>query len=64
MELSEIRGKKLEELKALEESLHRQVTDLRLKWMVGNVTDTTAIRKIKKDIARVLTVQQEKRRKK
>lgn len=62
MELNEIRAKKAEELKELEENLRRQVSDLRLKWMVGSVTDTTALRKVKKDIARVLTVQREKQK--
>ena len=62
MELNEIRAKKAAELKELEENLRRQVSDLRLKWMVGGVTDTTALRKIKKDIARVLTVQREKQK--
>lgn len=62
MELNEIRAKKAEELKELEENLRRQVSDLRLKWMVGSMTDTTAIRKVKKDIARVLTVQREKQK--
>lgn len=62
MELNEIRAKKAEELKELEENLRRQVSDLRLKWMVGSVTDTTALRKVKKDIARVLTVKREKQK--
>jgi len=62
VELNEIRAKKAAELKELEENLRRQVSDLRLKWMVGGVTDTTALRKIKKDIARVLTVQREKQK--
>lgn len=59
MELNEIRGKKGDDLEALEHKLRQEYRNLRLKLMVGNLADTTALRKIKKDIARVLTVKNE-----
>lgn len=59
MELSEIRAKNAQDLEVLEELLRRNLADLRLKLMVGSMTDTTALRKLKREIARVLTVHRE-----
>ncbi len=62
MELNEIRAKKVSELGALKDSLRRELSVLRLKRMAGALTDTTAIRKLRKDVARVLTVEREQKK--
>lgn len=63
MELKEIRTKKVDELVALEEKLRQDLSGLHLKKMTGNLTDTTSMRKVRKNIARVLTIKGEMLRK-
>lgn len=59
----ELREKKPEELVALEAQLRSEVETLVVKMRSGQVQDTSKLAKTKKDIARILTLRGEQKRK-
>jgi large subunit ribosomal protein L29 len=60
--LKEIRGLSDEELQQKLNELRSELIRLRTQVVTGTIKDTMAIRNIKKNIARILTVLNEKRR--
>lgn len=60
--LKEIRGLSGEELQQKLNELRSELIRLRTQVVTGTIKDTMAIRNIKKNIARILTVLNEKRR--
>jgi len=63
MKASEFRAMTNEQLEEQLKELHTEWRDLRFAEAVGNLTDTARTRQIRKDIARILTVQSEPERK-
>ncbi|MDO8462445.1 MAG: 50S ribosomal protein L29 [Deltaproteobacteria bacterium] len=61
--VKELREKKPEELVAFEAQLRSEVATLTVKMRTGQVQDTSRLSKIKKDIARILTLRSEQERK-
>jgi large subunit ribosomal protein L29 len=59
MRPSELRGMTEEELEARLKELHTEWRDLRFQDAVGNLTATSRIREIRKDIARIHTIRTE-----
>ena len=64
MRASEMRHKSPEELDTLERDLSEQIFALRLQQVTGQLESASKIRTIKRDLARVLTVANEKKREK
>jgi large subunit ribosomal protein L29 len=64
MRASELRHKSPEELDTLERDLSEQIFALRLQQVTGQLESASKIRTIKRDLARVLTVANEKKREK
>ena len=62
MKASEFRAMTDEQLEEQLKELHSEWRDLRFAEAVGNLTDTARTRQIRKDIARILTVQSEPER--
>ncbi len=62
MDPKELREKSLEELREEEQRLRRELFDLEFKNGTRQLLDTASITKAKRDIARVLTVLNEKNR--
>jgi large subunit ribosomal protein L29 len=62
MKASEFRAMTNEQLEEQLKDLHTEWRDLRFAEAVGNLTDTARTRQIRKDIARILTVQSEPER--
>jgi large subunit ribosomal protein L29 len=62
MKASEFRAMTNEQLEEQLKELHTEWRDLRFAEAVGNLTDTARTRQIRKDIARILTVQSEPER--
>ncbi|ADC89244.1 ribosomal protein L29 [Thermocrinis albus DSM 14484] len=60
MKASELRSLSLADLLKKEEELRRQILRLRIKKKVEGLKDINEIRKVRKDLARVLTVIREK----
>jgi large subunit ribosomal protein L29 len=60
MKASDLREKSLEDLVELQKSLARDVFQNRLKNFTNRLDDTSSIRKTKRDLARVLTLLQER----
>ncbi|MCG2888196.1 MAG: 50S ribosomal protein L29 [Sulfolobales archaeon] len=60
--LKEIRGLSEEELQQKLNELRSELIRLRTQVVMGTIKDTMAIRNIRKNIARILTVLNEKRR--
>jgi large subunit ribosomal protein L29 len=60
--LKEIRGLSDEELQQKLNELRSELIRLRTQVVTGTIKDTMSIRNIKKNIARILTVLNEKRR--
>ncbi len=60
MKTSEIRDKNAEELAQLENDLRDQLVKLSVAKATQRATNTAQFQRIKKDIARVLTVQRER----
>jgi large subunit ribosomal protein L29 len=60
MKAKELRKLSLEELLKKEEELRRQILILRFKKQIEGLKDKMAIRKARKDLARVLTIIREK----
>jgi len=60
MKASELRKMKLEELKKKAEELKMELLKLRFKQKISGLDNPMAIRKLRRDVARVLTVMREK----
>ncbi len=61
MKAKELRKLSLEDLLKKEEELRRQILTLRFKKQIEGLKDKMAIRKARKDLARVLTIIREKK---
>ena len=59
MKPSELRGMTDEQLEARLKELHTEWRDLRFQDAVGNLTATSRVREIRKDIARIHTIRTE-----
>ena len=64
MRASELRHKSPEELQTMERELSEQVFALRLQKVTGQLRNPSKLRELKREIARVLTVANEKQREK
>ncbi|MDW8059924.1 MAG: 50S ribosomal protein L29 [Thermomicrobium sp.] len=62
MKPAELRALTDEQLRQKLEELRNQVRDLRFAAALGQLKDTSAIRKARKDIARILTILTERER--
>ena len=60
MKAADLREKSVEDLRELEKTLARDVFQNRLKNFTNRLDDTSSIRKTKRDLARVITVLQER----
>ncbi len=60
MKTSEIRDKNAEELDTLENDLRDQLIKLQVAKSTQRATNTATFQRVKKDIARVLTIKQER----
>jgi len=56
----EIRNWSDEELRNRLEQLRRELFNLRIQWMMGQLKDVNRIRVLRKDIARILTIMRER----
>lgn len=63
MKAAELRESTREELERKEQDLRRELFNLRFQQATGEIENPRRIRAIKKDIARVLTVAEEKKNK-
>ena len=59
MKATELRGRNAEDLRKELEQLRRQLFDLRFQWQAEQNPDVSRRRKLKQDVARVLTVLRE-----
>jgi large subunit ribosomal protein L29 len=62
MKAKELRKLSLKDLLKKEEELRKEIIDLRLKKRIEGLKDKMAIRKARRDLARVLTLIREKQR--
>ena len=60
MKAKELRKLSLQDLLKKEEELRREILNLRFKKQIEGLKDKMAIRKAKRDLARVLTIIREK----
>jgi large subunit ribosomal protein L29 len=60
MKTKELRSKSLEELYSLEKEAREELFKVRMQHAVGQLLDPSKISKMKKDVARILTVISEK----
>jgi ribosomal protein L29 len=60
MKAKELRKLSLEDLLKKEEELRREILNLRFKKQIEGLKDKMAIRKARRDLARVLTIIREK----
>lgn len=56
----EIRGWSDDELRNRLEQARRELFNLRIQWMMGQLKDVNRIRALRKDIARMLTIMRER----
>ncbi len=56
----EIRGWSDEELRNRLEQARRELFNLRIQWVMGQLKDVNRIRALRKDIARMLTIMRER----
>ncbi len=61
MKASEIREKSAEELTQELEALHKEQFNLRMQNATGQLTRSNEIRRVRRDIARIKTIQNEKK---
>ena len=61
MKATELRESTIEELERKEQDLRRELFNLRFQQATGEIENPMRIRAIKKDIARVLTIADEKK---
>ncbi len=57
---SELRALSLEELRQEEDNLRKELFNLRFQQTTGEIENPMRIRRVRKDIARILTVKTEK----
>ena len=62
MEVTDLREKNVKELKELETKVRKELLDAKLHLAAGGLKDKSLIGKKKKEIARILTVLNEKKR--
>ena len=62
MKAKDLKDRSVDDLSALEKELQGQFFESRLKNFTNRLDDTSAISKTRRDIARVLTLQNEKSR--
>jgi len=60
MKAKELRGKKPDELKGLERDLRRELAEMNIKKGLGTFAKTARLLEVRRDIARILTLQREK----
>ena len=60
---NEVREKTIEELKVLEKDLKEELFKLKMQAGTGQLEKTHRLKEVKKDIARILTILEEKLRK-
>ena len=60
MKASDLREKSVEDLRELQKTLAHDVFDSRLKNFTNRLDDTSAIRKTRRDLARVITLLRER----
>jgi large subunit ribosomal protein L29 len=60
MKAADLREKSVEDLRELQQTLARDVFQNRLKNFTNRLDDTSSVRKAKRDLARVLTLLQER----
>jgi large subunit ribosomal protein L29 len=60
MKAADLREKSVEDLRELEKTLARDVFQSRIKNFTNRLDDTSAIRKTKRDLARVITLLHER----
>ncbi|MDO8643520.1 MAG: 50S ribosomal protein L29 [bacterium] len=60
MTLKELRAKKEKELFGMIEKLRMEFATLSLKGRMGQLKDTSALMKNKREVARILTIQKER----
>jgi len=58
--ISEFRAKTVDELKQEEKNLRKELFNLRFQQVTGEIENPLRIRRVRKDIARVLTIINEK----
>lgn len=58
--ISEFRAKTVDELRQEEKSLRKELFNLRFQKVTGEIENPLRIRRVRKDIARVLTIINEK----
>ncbi|WP_322799940.1 50S ribosomal protein L29 [Thermoflexus sp.] len=56
----EIRNWSDEELRNRLEQIRRELFNLRIQWVMGQLKDVNRIRALRKDIARILTIMRER----
>ncbi len=61
MKASELRNLKTEELKAKLADVRQELMNLRFQQVTGQLTDTSRLRLLRRDIARILTILNERR---
>ena len=62
MDIKELRDCTVERLNELESTLRRQIFDARIKNFTNQLDDTNSIRRARRDLARVKTILNERRR--
>ncbi len=62
MKAADLRDKNIEDLQELRKTLQHDVFENRLKNFTNRLDDTSAIRKARRDLARVLTLLEERER--
>jgi large subunit ribosomal protein L29 len=60
MKSNELRGKSVDELKALGLERRKELFDLRFKHYTGQLADTAQLRSIRREIARIETLVRER----
>ncbi|HHO74978.1 MAG TPA: 50S ribosomal protein L29 [Deltaproteobacteria bacterium] len=60
MKVSELRGKTMAELSTIKNKCSRDILDARFKNTMGQLDNKSIIRKLRRDIARINTIIQEK----
>ncbi len=63
MKAAEVRNKTEDELQAALSSLHKEAFNLRFQAASGQLENTSRVRQVRRDIARVETILSERRRK-
>ena len=62
MKINELVNKNNEELKSLLKDLKKENFNMRFQKVYGQITNTSRVSQVKKDIARILTILNDKKR--